>query len=111
MLHSLGGDELIGHLLDRRRAAAGHEHFKTIIVIEVDVHGGDNQARMIVLQIGQQFLHVPFVVIVDQRDRTGDSPAPPLLPMLDEMGANHVRDGEGAVLITLFFRHLIELAQ
>lgn len=62
---------------------------------------GDDQARIIVLQIGQQFLHMLFVMIVNQRHGAGYLPAPPLLPVLDESGANQISDGQGAVVVPL----------
>lgn len=80
-------------------------------MIEVDVHRRHDQTRMIMLQRRKQFLHMPFVVVVNERHRPRDLPAPALLPMLDELGPDHIGDRQRSIVVAFFRRHLVELAE
>jgi hypothetical protein len=39
VFHSLGGDEFIGDLADDPRLAAHQQHFQSIVVVQMYVHG------------------------------------------------------------------------
>ena len=45
--------------------AFGDDHFQAIVVVEMDVQGGENRVVILVLQLGQLFLQQPDMVIVD----------------------------------------------
>ncbi len=66
---------------------------------------------MIVLDVGEARLQMGFVVVIDQRDGAGDFAGIHLLPMLDQLGADHVGDGQRAIVIAFLGGHFIELIQ
>ena len=63
-------------------------------MVEVAVQRGDDRAAVVVLEVGEQILQVVAVVVVHQRDAAGDLTVAKLLAVFDQMGADHVGDGE-----------------
>ena len=55
---------------------------------------GDDHLAVLVLQIGEQILQMMPVMVVHQRDAAGDFTITKLLAVFDEMGADHVGDGQ-----------------
>ena len=108
---AFGGDEFVRQLLDVRRLAADGQHFEAVVVVEMTVQSRDDRVAVFVLQIGEQLLQVMTVVVVHQRDAAGDLAAAELLAMFHEMGANHVGDGQRAVVVALLAAHAVEFAQ
>jgi hypothetical protein len=106
---AFGGDELVGDLFHQGGLAADNEDLEAIVVVEVDVQSRDNDLVMIVLDIGEGGLDVLFVVVVKEGDGAGNFLGANILVMLDQAGANHIGDGERAVVVTFFARHLVEL--
>ena len=111
MLDAFGGDELVGNGFDGGGLAADQQHLHAVVVVEMRVDGGDDDALVIVLDIGQQRLKVALVVVVEQRDRAGDLLVSALLLVLDKLGTDHVGDGERTVGVALLARHRVEVAE
>jgi len=42
------------------------DHFKTVVVVNMDVGSGNNVVEVIMLEIGQRFFQFPLVMIVDK---------------------------------------------
>lgn len=72
MLDALGGDELVGNLLDGPGLAAHGQDFEAVVVVQVDVQRGDNDVVVVVLDVGESGLDVLLVVVVNQGDGAGD---------------------------------------
>jgi len=79
------------------------------MVIQMDVNGRENHVVVIMLDVGKCGLKVRPVMVIDQRNGAGDFAFAGLLPVLHEVGANHVRNGLRAVVITFVARHFIQL--
>jgi hypothetical protein len=43
VLHTLGSDEQIGDPADLRTLATHHQHFDTVVLIEMDTHDGEDE--------------------------------------------------------------------
>lgn len=52
-----------------------------------------------------------LVVVIDERDATGNLAFAQLLSMLNKVGADHVSDGQRTVVIAFFAAHLIKFAE
>ena len=111
MFDALGGHQFIGDLADLRRRAAHHEHFETVVVVQVDMQRRDDDLVVIVLDVGEGGLDVLFVVVVNERDRAGDFFVAEFLAMLDQVVADHVRDGQRPVAVAFLGGHLVQVAQ
>ena len=109
MFDAFGGDEFVGNLLHQRGLAADNEDLQAVVVVEVDVEGGNDQLVVIVLDVGQRGLDVLLVVVVNEGDGAGDFAFPEVLVVLDQAGADHVGDGQGTVVVALLAGHLVEL--
>ena len=51
MFDAFGGDEFVGDLLDRAGPPAHGQNFQAVVVVEVDVEGGDDDFVVVVLDI------------------------------------------------------------
>ena len=109
VLHAFGGDEFVGDLLYQGGMTADDEDLQAIVVVEVDVQGGNNHRVVVVLDIGEGGLDVLFVVVVKEGDGAGDFLVTEILAVLDEAGADEVGDGKRAVTIAFLVGHLVEL--
>ena len=109
MFDASGGDEFVGDFLDGGGLTANDEDLQAVVVVEMDVEGGDDDLVMIVLDVSERGLDVLFVMVVQQGDGAGDFLVAEVLAVLDEAGANHVGYGQGAVVIALLAGHLVEL--
>ena len=65
MPHAAFGDHMIRERFDLTAAALQHRHFKTRIVIEMDVQGGLREVVMFVKILGQAFRQFARGVDVD----------------------------------------------
>jgi hypothetical protein len=52
MLHALDADEQIGQLLNLLRFAFHHDNFKTSVVVEVSMNGGNDFTVVLMLYVG-----------------------------------------------------------
>ena len=75
----------------------------------MDVERREDELVVVVLNVRERSLHVLFVVVVKQRDGSGDLFVAEFLPMFNDVGAHHVRDGKRAVVITFLLRHALQL--
>ena len=89
----LGGDEVIGQAMDGICRAAYGKDFHAVMVVEVDVQGGDDEVAVIVLDLGKQALDLALVVIEDQRDGAGDFMVSGMAEVIDQIDAHHLRHG------------------
>ena len=111
VLHAMGRNKFVGDFLDQTRLAAHNQHLQAIVVVEMDMDSGDDDFVMVVLDVRQCGLNMLPVVVVNESNRAGDFLVAKPLPMLDEPIANHVGNGQRAVLVTLFVGHMVELIQ
>ena len=111
VFHAFGGDERVSEFFHRGYATAHDDDFQAVVVIEMDVERGDDALAVIVLQIGERFLQMAFVMIENERDCARDFVVAVMLMMLDEMIADHVGERLRTVVVTFLFRHRIEIAQ
>ena len=109
MFDAFGGDQFVGDFLDRAGLAADDEDLQAVVVVEVDVEGGDDDLVVVVLDVGEGGLDVLLVVVVNEGDGAGDFLVAEVLAVLDEAGADHVGHGQGAVVVALLAGHLVEL--
>ncbi len=62
-----------------------------------------------VLNFGKRILHMRPVMVIDQRDGTGDFLVSKFLTVFNQLIADHVRNRLRTVVIALFARHLVQL--
>jgi hypothetical protein len=67
---AFGANQGVGNLLNVPGLAFHNKHLQTIIVVEVNVHGGENVLMMIVLHVGQLFVEHAHMVVIDEIDRS-----------------------------------------
>ena len=111
MFDTFGGDEGVGDFFHKGGAAAHDEDFQAVVMIQMNVEGGDDGVVVVVLDIGEGGLDMGAVVVVHEGDGAGDLLVAELLAVFHEGGAHDIGDGEGAVLETFFRDHGIELAE
>ncbi len=92
MLHALGRDQALGHLLHLARLAAHHEHLETVIVVKVHVQRGEDLVEMMVLEVRQFLVEKPDVVVVNERDRADHLAVRRRPCLFDEFVANQVAE-------------------
>ena len=78
--------------------------------VQVHVQRGDDQVGMVVLDVREQSLHAPTVVIVDEGDGPHDLAVPALCAVLHELGPHHVGHGAGAAAVALCPGHGVQLS-
>jgi hypothetical protein len=82
----------IGQFLNFFRLPAGGDDLQAVVVIEMDVLGGDDRLLERVISVGYPAHDVPLMVVVDEGD--GARYIPPVLPFpLDQFPANQVPQG------------------
>jgi len=108
VFHALGGNQCVGDSFDAVGPAADGEDFEAIMVIEMDVQRGDDEFAVVVLDVGEQLHQVRFVMVEHEGDRAGNFACPVLVLVFDKLRADHVGDGERAVVVAFFVRHAVE---
>lgn len=78
-------------------------------MVQVDVHRGDDELAVVMLDVRELFLDVVRMMVIHEGDRARDLRVAPRLSMLHQLVANHVGDGQRAVGVALLFRHGVEL--
>jgi len=92
MFHALDAHEGICHFSDFRPLPLCHQHFKTVVMVEMHVHPRHNMALKIVLNVGQFPGEVADMMVVDERDRPDRFLV--LIPFLaDEVVTDEVSQG------------------
>jgi hypothetical protein len=109
MLNAFGGDEFVGNLLHDGGLATDDKDLQAVVVVEVDVEGGNDQLVVVVLNVGERGLDVLFMMVVNEGDGAGNFLSTKVLAVFNEAGANHVGDGQGAVVVALLASHLVQL--
>jgi hypothetical protein len=91
------------------RWAAQKQGFQAVIVVEVDVHAGDDQVMRVVLQIGEAFGQAAFVMVVDV-GQIGDAVWRVFMfqPVCFEFSPQHVAHGFRAVGIAAIAEQGVE---
>lgn len=72
MGHPSDRQQPVGKFSYQRCLSANRQYFQATMMIEMDMHRGDDQFLMVVLNIGQDGLQIAFVMIIDQGDGPGD---------------------------------------
>jgi len=111
VLYALGADQLIRDRLDCARFALDNDDFQAIIVIQMNMQGGENLLVMIVLQVRQFLIQHPDMMIVNHGDRTHYLAIRRFPRFLDQFITDHVAKGFGAIGITSGGNQFIELGE
>ena len=109
MFNSFGRDEFVSNPFHQGSLTTDDEDFEAVVVVQMNMEGGDNDLVVIVLDVCQGGLDVLFVVIVNKGDGAGDLLCANILPMLNEASADKISHSQGTIVVTLFLRHLVEL--
>ncbi len=67
MLDAFGADERVGNLLDMLCFTLNDQDLEAVIVIQMDVNGGNDIPVIIVLQTGQLLIEKAHMMVVNQR--------------------------------------------
>jgi len=110
VLHALDREQPFGKRLHAGGRAAHRQHLHAGVVLEVDVHGGDDELAMVVLDAGEQRLEVALVVVVDQGHRASDLPRARLGQVFHQPLPHQRSDGVRAVAVALGVRERVEPA-
>ena len=62
-------DKLLAQLLNGFARAAQDANFEAVVVVHVNVHGGDNVVIGLVLEFGHALRQIHCMVVVDEKDR------------------------------------------
>ena len=108
VLKTFDGPQARDNGVNLPRFAADGDNFQAVIVIEVDVLGGDDRSVAVVLNVSQFSDDITFVMIVDQYNGADNLVA--RLPFrLNQSGTDQVADGFGASRTTLGLDLPVEL--
>ena len=92
-------------------AAPHNEDLKAVVVVHVNMEGRNDLVAVVVLDMGQHFLQVVMVVVVDKGDRANNLPGALFGVMFHEAVAYEFGDCLGAIRLAPGFRHGIELSE
>jgi hypothetical protein len=99
---AFGADEGIGQRFDFGDFAGGDDDFEAVVMVEVDVQSRENVVMVAVLKFRQLFLELADVVVVNERDGSDHLARGVFGSLADELGADEVAEGLGAVGVTAF---------
>lgn len=111
MFDAFRGDQHVGHFADGGRFSADHEDFKAIVVIQMHVQGGEDVVVVIVLDGVEFFAEQTDVMVVDKGDGADYIGVGRFPGLFDEVVADQVAEGFGAVGVSAPPDALIELFQ
>ena len=111
MLDALGADQRIGDLAHRRRLTANDQNFEAMVVIEMNVQRGKNDVMKIVLNVGELFVQISHVVVIDQRNRANHAAVGGFPHFFHELVADQIAKGLRPVGIAALSDQMIELIQ
>jgi len=94
---AFGGDEAVGDGLDFLARATQDDDFEAVVVVEVDVEGGDDGVVVLVLGLSQFFGEKPDMVVVDHGQRADDGLGGGFDLRLIQFGPDEVADSLAAV--------------
>lgn len=72
VLHAFDGFQQVGEGLDVLRLAFDRDDLQAIMVVDVDVLGGDDLVEVVVLDVHEPVHEIALVVVVDHGDGPGD---------------------------------------
>ena len=100
--------EFIGKFLDLAGLAFYCHYLQAVVVVKVDMLGGDDDVLMVVLQVGKLARKAPLVMVVDEGDGAGHLLV--LFPLVfDQFLADKIPKGLGPGRIAFFLDEAIEL--
>ena len=111
MLDALRADERVGDLAHRGGLAANHQNFEAVVVVEVHVQRGKNHVMEIVLDVGELFVQIPYVVVIDQGDGANHAALGRFPGFFDELVANEIAEGFRPVGIAALSNEAVELIE
>jgi len=109
--HALGGDQRVGHFLDRRCFALEDQNFEAIVMIQVDVQRREDEMKVVVLHGREPVRQKPHVMIVNQRERADDEAIRLPGSLLDERFADEVAKRFGAAGIPALVNVIVEAGE
>ena len=102
------GAEGVGEVADGAGGASEDDDFEAVVVVEVDVEGGDDEVAVFVLDVVDLVAELAGVVVVDHGEGGGDVLGG-VAPFLGDEGfADEVAQGLGAVGVAFAFVALVE---
>jgi hypothetical protein len=110
MFHAFGGDETIREIPNGLGRTPHGQNFHARMVIEVHVQCRNNQITVVVLNVSQQALDIPLMVVIDQRNRSGDLLVPHLAEVFDKVGPDHICHSLRPVGIPLRLHQIVQLS-
>jgi hypothetical protein len=101
------GDESICQFLDFSGFSSHYDDLKAVIVVHMDMGGGDNMVMVVVLHQGNFLLQLVLVMIIDQADDAHNLFVG--LPFLFDKGfTDQIPDCFGSIAVTAGFNVFIE---
>jgi hypothetical protein len=101
------GDESICQFLDFSGFSSHYDDLKAVIVVHMDMGGGNNMVMVVVLHQGYFLLQLVLVMVVDQADHAHDLFVG--LPFLFDKGfTDQIPDCFGSIAVTAGFNVFIE---
>ena len=108
VLHPFETDEKVGEVFDARGLAVDDQHFKTGIVIEMRMRGGNNQVVVFVLRFSELLGNPMGMMVVDERDGADDGRVGRGGALADQPVANQVAKGFGTVRVSALLNGTVE---
>ncbi len=78
-------------------------------MVQVNVNRGKNHIVVIVLNVRKRSLQMRPVMVIDQRNSTGDFLVSKFLTVFNQLRADHVRNRLRTIIIAFFVSHLVQL--
>jgi hypothetical protein len=108
VLNAFQTNQAAGKLLNLGGFAMHDEYFKTGVMVEMSVAGGNHQFMLSVLQVGQFVGHAMGVMVINERDSANDGGFGLGSFLRYEFVANEITECFGAIGITLVADVVIE---
>jgi len=111
VLHAAGADQYVRNVGDVGAFPFHNDHFQAVVVIQVDVGGGDDVPEETVLDPIQFFGELPGVMAVNKAENAYGRfiPVLPFLP--DQLFPHEITEGFGAASVSFPLNERIELIQ
>ena len=111
MLYALAGSQRVGKAAEFARRPLYQQHLKVVIVLKMHVGRGDDHEIILVLDIGEFSLEIPFPVIVNKADGSSHAPRPHLPGMFGQLFASHLGNRVRTVRKFAPHHHVVEFIE
>ena len=111
MFYTFGAEQSIRDFFHDARLAFDHQHLQTVVMVEVDMHGGEDVVKIGMLEIGKFFVQHTYVVVVEQRYSPNYITVRALPRFFDQFIANQIAKCLGTVGVTPGSDQVVKLFQ